>query len=311
MLIPAGSTVVNVPAGYSFVVDDSNGANLTITGGQNLLGGSGDIVFSNIPGPSTDIITAGDGTDSISLAAGSSYDAALGNGADTFSAAGTGTLQGGSGFNVFAISAGADTILAGAGSLDSVSGGNGATDFVAGTNSQALIEGGTGGTTIMGAANGAVFYSNTSGPNVPSTLLVAGAGNETLWAANATGTELLYADRASGGADSLVGGAGVNAFVPGTGNDTMLAASLNNVFYFVNGQAGGADVIQDFGGNDMLALVGYDTVAGSAPDGAAQTALHGAIATSAGVTLTLPDRTTITFAGLTSTDQLAQHIVSS
>ncbi len=314
LVIPPGTSSVAVPSGYTFLVDSTSGGSLSITGGQNFLGGSGDTTFTNmtVAGGGIDTIAAGDGSNTLNLVAGTAYDAAVGNGGDVFNAAGIGTLQGGTGVNIFNLAGGADTIFAGANALKGVFATAGAAEtFYAGVDGLDYISGGSGGNTIVGASGNEVLYANSNGPGIPSTLFVAGSGNETLWGAANTGNEALYADRSSGGADSLIGGFGTNAFVAGTGNDTMLAASQSNVFYFAHGQAGGNDAIQAFGGNDIVALVGYNSAAGAPVGSAAQAAIAGATATSAGLEVKLADNTTITFSGLTSGSQLAGHIISS
>jgi len=69
------------------------------------------------------------------------------------------------------------------------------------------------------------------------------------------------------GSDTVVAGAGNTAIFAGSGTDvifagsgaaTMVAGSGPDVFAFVNGQAGGSDLISGFKpGTDQIVLIGY------------------------------------------------------
>jgi len=312
LVIPPGSDgQVVVPPGWQYVVDNSSGVPLDVSNGQSFLGGDENITYANIAGSGVDTITVGDGNNLLNLVAGSQYAAAVGSGADSIVAAGHGVLAGGDGgTDLFLIPGGSDTINAGSGAVDEVAGGTGSVFFVGGSGNVESLVGGTGGDTVVGGPSSVVIYGSPVAA-APGALLVAGGGNETLFGAGSKTNDLIYGDQHTGGNDLLVGGAGANAMVAGTGNDTLWAASTNNVFYFVQGQAGGNDVIAPFAGHDIVALIGYDSAAGAAPGTAAQAAIRGATVTGAGVQVALADGTTITFSGLTSAQQLNGHIVSS
>ncbi|MBW4024962.1 MAG: hypothetical protein HIU92_17835 [Proteobacteria bacterium] len=82
------------------------------------------------------------------------------------------------------------------------------------------------------------------------------------------------------GADSVIGGSGASSILGGSGND---------VFAFINGHAGGSEVIVGFTASDNLAFGGYSYSGSNLPGEAV-----GPI----GDVITLSDGTTITLAGI-------------
>ena len=118
----------------------------------------------------------------------------------------------------------------------------------------------------------------------------AGSGNETLNAAGSSSDNQIFAGN---GNDSLVGGSGNDRLTAGTGSATMSGGSGFSVFVFLNGQAGGNDVITDFNSNDLLLLGGYGISAGT-------NAINSATVGGGSTTIALPDNTRITFENITN-----------
>ena len=143
-----------------------------------------------------------------------------------------------------------------------------------------MIVTGTGAATVFGGGDGDVIY--VQGTNQ---LIRAGAGNETLTGAGASGGNTYFA---GSGNDLIGGGAGADVIFAGTGAATVFGGGGANQFVFKSGAASRV-VLGDFNqsNGDRIVLQGF------AP-GAAQSALAGARQTAGGTVLTLADNTTIT-----------------
>lgn len=320
--IPGDTNIVSVGggsysvSGYDYVVTGNQPT--TVVGGHNLIGGNGNIVFTNDPG-SVSTVLAGDGNDSFNLSG--IYTVALGAGSDSLNLSGGGTVSLGSGTAVIQLTSGADTIFATPQSGPVlVTGGNAGLWFVAADENHLTVDtivGGTGGSTFVGGNNTALTFSDSMSAGG---LLVAGNGNETLSAANATGTVVLYGSRDPHANDVLIAGKGAGVFVAGSGNESLIGG-LNvqtlpgggsvlapnqptDVFFVINSQlrglAPGNDFIYNAMGQDTLVLAGYDSLysAAGAPviHGAAAAFATAALASS--TTVSLADGTKITFAGV-------------
>lgn len=132
------------------------------------------------------------------------------------------------------------------------------------------------------ASDGNVVFLVGAAPD----LVVAGAGNVTLAGAASWGSNSFFAGF---GADLISGGSGNDSFVAGTGQATLSGGGAN-VFSFVNGRAGGSDVVTDFrAGVDHLSLQGY----------AVGAALSRATVSGGATALTLGDGTRVTLQGVT------------
>ena len=217
--------------------------------------------------------------------------------------------------------AGSGTVYGGTGSVTVFGGRN----VVFGGNAGGNLIVSTVGDTMVGGGSGDLLVGNGSGD-----LIVAGAGNETLSSAGETGGTgaLLYgssgADLIAAGAffDTIVAGSGATTisggsadpnviyagsgtdvivtggrgdFVQaGTGNASIFTAQGANVVTFVNGGAGGSDVISSFKvGTDQIALRGY---AGSGT----MAGITSSQVTGGSTVLTLADNTRITLQGVTN-----------
>ena len=132
-------------------------------------------------------------------------------------------------------------------------------------------------------------------------MLTAGSGNETLTGGLATGANTF---QAGSGNDLVIGGLGNDVLQAGTGNASLAGSLGNNQFLFVNGEAGGNDMLMDFtlSHGNKVNLQGY---------GANQvdTALAGAVVAKGNTTITLSDNTSITF--LSDTHVTAANFITS
>ncbi len=148
--------------------------------------------------------------------------------------------------------------------------------------------------TISGQAPGGATVFGTAGHDVTylggGTLLFgAGAGNETLNAAQSTGTNDVFA--VGSASVSVVGGAGTNLYDAGSGSDTFTGGSGSNTYFFlaVNTAGVGAhDYITNLSNADAVGLIGYNSAKSSISIANGST------------TLTLSDKTEITFLNVTN-----------
>ena len=185
---------------------------------------------------------------------------------DTISATGSATLLGaGAGQVTFDSSGANSSVLGGAGSI-------------AGTASGSN-------TTLIGGTGVSLF--TVTGAN---TLVVAGpSGTTGVDMSGSTGPETV-ATNPNGGDAHLVAylGSGADSVIGGGGQSTVRAGSGSDVFGFVKGHAGGAEVITGFNAKDTLAFGGY-------AQGPTEQVVGG------NDEMTLSDGTLITFIGLSHT----------
>jgi len=269
----AGALLFGSGAGDSFLSASITGSGDTLgASGSNTsvtTGGSGDVVFGG--GAPLSVLDTGTGD---TIASGSS---------PTTVTAGVGSsglyVFGGSGGLTFVGGLTAATVLS-AGGSNSIVGGDGG--VVVGASGSASVSGGSGGATIFGTSGSNVDYSG------PGALLYAGVGgNETLNAAASTGTADLFA--LSSTTASIVGGTGTDAFIAGVGSDTFTGGGGSNTFFFLAANTAGAhDYITNLASTDTVGLFGYNEA------GSTTSVADGSI------TLTLSDKTEITFVGVTT-----------
>ncbi len=310
-----------LPPGYRDVVNISANAIIFGSGDANeqILSGTGNLTFFAAAGSGT--LVAGGGNNSIYIGATDSgnWDIAtdvghnqisdLSTGLSSISAGGgNNSLQLGSG--QYAVnSTGNDTIIAGAGAetvgvtggaSDLVLGFSSRLDFINGEGSSTVL-GGTGSDTVFAGAGGGQFTGGTAGNN----LLNGGAGAATLFGAgnndvlNAAGSNA-QALHAGPGNETLFGalGSGADTFYASAGATTITTGTGNDTIAFINGQAGGIDVVNNFDllpGTDKIGLQGYG------PNEAAN-AIAGQIAGPTGTVLTFSDGTKVTFTGVNHID---------
>lgn len=268
------------------IMPNDKGSWLIGTGGLNdsilALGSGNDSIR---PGAGHNTVLLGSGNDMLTL---SGQDIIVAtNGHDTVDAtAAKSTLLNAESANLtFVGGAGAATILGGTGS-DTVFGGSGHLVVHGGTAGNNLLLAGAGAATLFGGGNGDQLYAEGSRAQT----LIAGAGNETLSAALSFGHVSLQGGL---GQDQIIAGSGQDTLTAGMGNATMHGGFGKDTFAFIDGSAGGKDLILNFMPGDKIDLSGYGKHA-------VTDALASQTATSGGVTITLSDRTKITFADVTS-----------
>lgn len=182
------------------------------------------------------------------------------------------TMAGGGSGDLLVGDSGHDLILAGVGNETLTSSGESTT----GTGTGALIFGGTGASLI---AAGALFDT-----------VVAGSGATTMFGGSGA---LNFLDAGSG-ADVIVTGLHGDSVQAGSGSATVFATQGTNVIRFLDGHAGGTDIISGFKvGTDKLALSGY---AGNG----AQAGITNSQVTGGSTILTLADNTRITLFGVSN-----------
>ncbi len=241
------------------------------TGDDTITSGTGRNLI--LPGTGADLILS-HGTDTI----------LGGTGSDTIFATGA-ALVGGDAQPLFFVNGNAPGTVVGAAGAgpDIINGGAGGGLYAGGSGGGNVLFSGTGSSVLFGIASGDLLLAGGASTDE----LVAGAGNETLSGLGSSGAVVFYGGP---GNDLMGGGSGPGTFIAGTGDETMLAGSGPDTFYFASGAPGRADLVFGFdpGQGDMLALYGADPAA----------VLAGQVVSGGSTVLTLPDHSTITFAGV-------------
>ena len=266
------------------------------------LGAGGSLVVSG----GLDTIVGGAGADTVF----STSDALIygGSGALTLVEQAAATMVGGAGCaTVFGASADGDVVYGGTGSTEfvgaagraSVIGGSGALTVFAGSGggmvaagpapskiyagAGMLIEAGQGDSTITGAAGVRVSLAGDGMAEV-----ALGAGPETIDASAASGSNALFA---GAGADLVLAGTGQDTIFAGSGAATLVGGS-HTVFDVTAAASPGSTVIDNFiAGSNRLLLAGF----GANVDA---TVMQSAVQGATGLTLTLPNGSTVLLAGV-------------
>ncbi len=244
-------------------------------------------------------IFGGSGTSSITVSGGAST-VIGGTGAQTISASSDVVVFGGTGTLNFAGGEGNATVVGNTGGTEQATGGSGGLVFAAEADNQSTITGGSGASTLIGGSGSTVTYVGS----LAGGLFVAGGGNETLNAAQSSTANFFSGGSSADSKAVLVGGSGADTLLAGAGSATMTGGAGADVFAFLaTATQGGKDTITDFGQGDSLYVIGYD------PTKSAISLQAAATVSSAGVTLTLSDKTTITFSNLQNVSALNGHIL--
>jgi len=221
------------------------------------------------------------------------------------------TLSGGG--NSVTVMGGADTIFATPGAPANTIRTYGSLLFYGADAARQTVDllSGFGATTLVGAANNVMVRQDRA--TNAGTMMVAGAGNETLFGAASSAIDQ-YWGSFQGGDDVMFAGSGTDILVGGTGADTMVGGSGTDVFYVVSAKAIGAmtnatvtpgqDVIANAQPGDTLALTGFDALYGVSGSGAAARFVSASLASGASA-VTLADGTTIRCVGPTAGLQVA------
>jgi len=172
---------------------------------------------------------------------------------------------------------------------------NGPTANVTVGAGQATIFGGSGGeVNVFGSQSGALY--------------VAGAGNETVDAAQSTISgptgNLFWGSSAAGSNDLMIAGAGTDTLAAGAGHDTLTGGPGSDAFVFFQSNTAGTNVttINDFTSSDSVFILNYGTTTDQV--------LGTAITVGGNLTLTLSDNTKVTFTGVSQVSTLYGHILS-
>lgn len=282
-------TIVTSMAGHSLVGLGSGTALVNGQGADTIVGGSGSAV---VGAGANSLVGLTVGSATVSAADGSTV--ITGSGPALVAASNTGILMfQGPGAATFIGGSGASTVVGGSGSHGAFFGGTGGGLFSGGSGGNNVIVGGQQATTILGGGGGDLMFA----VGAAGTVITAGTGNETLQGGYSTGNDTFFA----GPGQDLIGlGSGHDVVFAGSGAATIIGGSGQDVVAFANGRAGGTDTLYNFKpGTDAISLQGYAV-------GEAAHALAGATTTpstatqAASVTVTLSDKTQITFQGIGS-----------
>ena len=286
-VVAGASGVVTAPAGFQAVLLGGAGAAQLTDASQ------GGVVLAANQG--TDTLTADKSGDT--LIGGTGHDTYIVTGSDTVTAGcATSTITAEGGGNTLTlgtgggtvISDGGDTIYAGlgaatitAGTGDTVHAGAGALTFIGGSGSSSVID--ANGTILLSAPSSVIVSAgsvNASSGSVHQVTLTGGGDrNVTL----GSGAETLNASAATGN----------NTLTVGNGNDIIDGGSGAAQFQFIDGHAGGTDIIAGFNlAIDKIVLSGYGPSAISAVLATAHTS-------GGSTTLVLSDNTHLTLSGVT------------
>jgi hypothetical protein len=165
------------------------------------------------------------------------------------------------------------------GANDSVTGGSG---YIMGTASGAnstLIGGSGGGSFTVGAGGNGSLAVAGQAPGTTSITLAESTGGAEVATNPGTNPGTLVAKLSATGADTVVGGGGASTIYGGGGTD---------VFAFVNGHAGGTELIYNFTASDNFAFGGYGSLGG---------AIASESVSGSSDVITLSDKTVITLVG--------------
>jgi Ca2+-binding RTX toxin-like protein len=236
-------------AGQDMIIGGSGNDTVDATGtNDTIFGGSGSMTFINastVAGAQSNIVAAGSGMMTVEGGAGS---------ITAWGGTGGGIFYGGSAGNNLLVGSSGPVTLVGGGNGDQLYGGPGGGDqLVASVGNETLLGGSGGNNTIWGGTGNDLIVL-TGGTN--NTVVGGTSGNDTIWAG--AGSDVISLKGAN--ADVIAGAGGM---------DTINAGSGNYNFLFINGQAGGVSVINNFNpSTDQIDLINYaanpDTVTSAA-----------------------------------------------
>jgi Ca2+-binding RTX toxin-like protein len=323
-----GSSTISAGLGSSVVFSDNATGNLSLvnSSGHDTIVGTGTGNQADSVSGSNALVVADQGAGgATSVSATGTGDGILGAGAGSLSvtiSGGSDTLSAGNSGPTTVVASSSAVIFGGPGTLQFIGQGTGTPTIVGYSGSQENLQIGAGGAvysdngadanvtvgatqaTIFGGAGGVVHVFGSQ----QGALFVASTGNETIDASQstvtgATGNEF-WAGPDSTGNDVMIGGAGTNTLAAGAGHDTLTGGGSSNAFVFFQSLTLGTNVttITDFTASDSVYLLNYHETT----DALFATANVGG----GGLTVTLSDKTQITFAGLTQVSSLYGHVLA-
>jgi len=251
-------------AGYTFVADSTGGQAFTVVGGQNFIGGNGNLTVWNTVraasvGGGINSIAAGDGNDLFGVVPGSTYAVAAGNGNDTFFGNGSSTMAGGIGSNLFfadpaggsnlILSYGQDTVVANQGAVTVATygtvpliyGGSGSLEVFGNSATSETVAGGSGSASIFGAKSGVYFLGDSTslfvGDPFSASTIVGSTGSETVFGGDSA-NELVFDNSSS---LTFVAGTGNSAtIIGGSSASTLFGSAGSAITYFATSSTAGA-----------------------------------------------------------------------
>jgi hypothetical protein len=187
----------------------------------------------------------------------------------TLGTASNGFVLGGSDDTTIQGNAAPLTFIGGSGSVSIIGGGGAVTLYGAtSTTASTFLEGGSGTSILYGGAGATTLVAGTgtstlvggSGPTLmlangsASAEIVAGSGAATINGLYGSGPSAVFAGK---GADAIAIGPGADTVVGGGGRASITGGSGPDIYGFINGHAGGSDVISGLKAHDIIAFGGY------------------------------------------------------
>jgi Ca2+-binding RTX toxin-like protein len=167
------------------------------------------------------------------------------------------TIQGGSGSLYFAGGNGPVSVAGGSGNTTLLAGtgtavfqGGSGTNLIQGGSGASTLVAGTGASTLVGGSGTTVEFAAASAP----VTMIGGAGATTINGTTGTGAEQVFTSQGqalialNGAADTLVGGSGAAS---------VLGGSAADIYGFINGHAGGSEIIVGLKATDVISFGGY------------------------------------------------------
>ncbi len=256
--------------------------------GNTVTGGAGNDTINAGTGSTTVFSGTGDGVINLSDASGSGDVVVLQGGNSTVNASGA-----------------ADTIFASSGA--EINGGSSALVFVSTSDPSSgsvpaavSVVSGAGGAYLFGVDGTDIALQGASSAGL--SVFVAGAGNESLNAANAAGSFAFFGSTdtvdSSSISESVVGGSGNSFFQTGTGAESLQSGAGVSLFDIAS-VAGGSVSISGFTSSDFVEFQGLSATQ-------AESLLASGTVSGGNLTVSLSDGTTIEFVGVTS---LSGHVI--
>ncbi|MCQ8239471.1 hypothetical protein [Rhizosaccharibacter radicis] len=284
----AGTGSITTAAGTANRIDIQMGAATVRGGGRDTItaAGGGSVITAGqsllFAGQGASTVDGGSGSVTVSGGGGGTYKGGAA-GHNRLSATGEGATLVAGGAGDLLVGHGADRLFAASGNTTLVGGANSTLVAADGT----LSFEGTGTTTVFGGQGRDIVVGSQAAPAGSGAghelVVVAGSGQTTVFGGNGAAT--IWAGR---GDVTAVGGTGTELFVAGSGQNSLwIGEGAATVMSFAGKAGGHLDVHGFRAGKDTLSLQNYG--AGSITRSIADNSL----------TLTLTDRTSITFVGVT------------
>jgi Ca2+-binding RTX toxin-like protein len=297
---------VSTASGHRSVVVVGASANtITLNGIYDTLGADGGTLASDTVTASNGATIFAPSSGKLVFDGGDSADLVAGQGGaiQMYGGSGNGSIlwAGASSNVVYFGGAGSAIVVGGSGPLD-VNCGTGLVTVYGGTSDSNLINGAPGGDefvvgygpTTVNAASGNVTWL----VGLSNNRLIANSSSSGIifWGVNSGGNNVFQAPSGPNcGRTTMHGGSGNDTLIGGSGPTTMAGGGGDNVFEFINGSAGGADVITDFSvSQDVIQLYGYGGYTDSVENGSE--------------ILMLSDGTRVELAGIASLNGVIIHV---